>query len=116
MNRRKAYPILSVAAILVSILALFVLIYFSGGELEDHWKSFVTTGSHTDYLIAVFSNPKVLTCLAAVLGIGIAAIIVDARAIHREERLADPADPCLSVSGCLCCVVLAAVEGAVRLN
>lgn len=86
MNRRKAYPIHSVAAILVSILALFVLIYLSGGELEDHWKSFVTTGSHTDYLIAVFSNPKVLTCLAAVLGIGIAAIIVDARAIHREER------------------------------
>ena len=86
MNRRKAYPFFSVAAMLLSILALFVLIYLSGSELEDHWKSFVTTGDHAAYLAAVLSNPKVLACLAAVLGTGIAAIAVDARAIRREER------------------------------
>ena len=86
MNRRKAYPFFSVAAMLLSILALFMLLYLSGSELEDHWKSFVTTGDHAAYLAAVFSNPKVLACLAAVLGTGIAAIAVDARAIHREER------------------------------
>ena len=86
MKRVKPYILLSVAAILVSMLAFFVLIYLDDTELLDHWKLFVTSGDHAAYYSAVFSNPKVLACLAAVLLTGIAAIVADASAIRREER------------------------------
>ena len=85
------------------MLALYVLIYVFDSELEDHWKSFVTTGSHAAYFSAVFSNPKVLACLAAVLGTGIAAIVADARAIRREETGA----PVLLILVCLSLAVFA---------
>ena len=86
MKPRRLYCILSAAALLVIILMYFCLLYLMGTELEDHWKSFVTTGTHAAYFTAVFTNPKVLACLAAVAGTGIAAVISEAKAIRREER------------------------------
>ena len=86
MKRIRLYPILSAAAILAAGIGFHLLCYLLTAELEDPFKLFVVTGSRAAYLSAVFSNPKVLACLAAVLGTGAAAIVMDARAVRREER------------------------------
>ena len=84
MKRIKLYPVLSAAAILVAVVAFDLVCGFLPDGL-DYYHMLVTLGRNAYYSM-VFSHPGVLTCLAAVLGTGTAAIVTDARAIRREER------------------------------